>query len=286
MIKHIPQENLADWDLIIEPGKGEKNYWKDIWHFRELFYILSWRDIKVRYKQTTLGAAWALFRPLLTMIVFVFIFGSVAGLSTKGGPPYSIIVFSGLLPWQFFSNALSESGNSLITNSNLLSKVYFPRMIIPAASIITSLVDFAISFGILLILMLFYKFVPPIQIIILPVFIILAFLAAFGTGLLVTALNVKYRDFRYIMPFVIQYGIYISPVGFNTAKIVEKVGYQWRNVIYINPLTGIIDGFRWCILGEPMYWTGFFISISVVVFFMVIGIWYFRKTEKSFADNF
>ena len=285
MIKNIQQEKTADWDLVIEPGKGEKNYWKDIWHFRELFYILSWRDIKVRYKQTTLGAAWALFRPLLTMIVFVFIFGRVAGLSTKGGAPYSIIVFSGLLPWQFFSNALSESGNSLITNSNLLSKVYFPRMIIPAASIITSLVDFAISFGILLVLMLYYRFVPPLQIVFLPLFVIGAFMAAFGTGLLVTALNVKYRDFRYILPFVIQYGIYISPVGFNTAKIVEKVGYQWRNIIYLNPLTGIIDGFRWCILGEPMYWTGLIISISVVLLFMCIGIWYFRKTEKSFADN-
>jgi lipopolysaccharide transport system permease protein len=272
-------------ELVIEAGASEKNYWKDIWNFRELFYILSWRDIKVRYKQTSIGAAWALLRPLLTMIVFVFIFGRVAGLSSQNGPPYAIIVFAGLLPWQFFANALSEASNSLIGNTNLISKVYFPRMIIPAASVITSLVDFAISFAILVILMIIYRFVPPIQILFLPAFIILAFIVAFGIGLYITALNVKYRDFRYIIPFVIQYGIYISPVGFNTAKIVEKVGSKWQTWLYVNPLVGIIDGFRWCIVGEPMYWPGFFISVVVISFFLWLGIWYFRKTERSFADN-
>jgi lipopolysaccharide transport system permease protein len=271
--------------LVIEAGLSGKNYWKDIWRFKELFYILSWRDIKVRYKQTTIGAAWAILRPLLTMIIFTFIFGNVAKFGNDSRAPYAIIVFAGLLPWQFFSNALSEASNSLIGNSNLISKVYFPRMIIPAASIITSLVDFLISFVIMIALMLIYQFTPPINIILLPLFILLVFFTAFGTGLYFTAVNVKYRDFRYVLPFIVQYGIYISPVGFSTAKIVEKTGEQWHNWIYLNPLAGIIDGFRWCILGDPMYWPGFMISLSVIVFFMILGVWYFRKTEKSFADN-
>lgn len=272
-------------ELVIEAGQTEKNYWRDLWRFRELFYILSWRDIKVRYKQTSIGAAWALLRPLLTMIIFVFIFGRVAGLSEKDGPPYSIIVFAGLLPWQFFANALSEASSSLIGNTNLISKVYFPRMIIPASSVITSLVDFAISFAILIALMLGYRFLPPLQILLLPVFIVLTFLVAFGIGLYVTALNVKYRDVRYVIPFVVQFGIYVSPVGFSTGKIVEKLGEKWQDIIYVNPLVGIIDGFRWCIVGDPMYWRGFIISVVFTLFFLWLGIWYFRKTEKSFADN-
>ena len=272
-------------ELIIEAGRSEKNYWKDIWNYRELFYILSWRDIKVRYKQTTIGAAWAILRPLLTMIVFAFIFGHVAGMATKNGPPYTILVFAGLLPWQFFANALSEASNSLIGNTNLISKVYFPRMIIPASSVITSLMDFAISFAILVALMLIYRFAPPIQIFALPFFILMAFLTAFGTGLYATALNVKYRDFRYVIPFIIQYGIYISPVGFSTAKIIEKTGPAWQNWVYLNPLVGVIDGFRWCIVGDAMYWPGFFISSVVTLIFLWVGIWYFRKTEKTFADN-
>ncbi len=272
-------------ELIIEANRSEKNYWGDLWRYRELFYILSWRDIKVRYKQTTIGAAWAIIRPLLTMIIFVFIFGNVAGLSSKGGPPYSILVFAGLLPWQFFANALGEASNSLIGNTNLISKVYFPRMIIPASSIMTSLIDLGISFSILVVLMLIYRFVPPIQILFLPLFIILAFIFSFGVGLYITALNVKYRDFRYIIPFVIQYGIYASPVGFSTAKIVQKIGVQWENWLYLNPMVGIIDGFRCCIVGDPMYWPGFAISLTVLLFFLWLGIWYFRKTEKSFADN-
>ncbi len=271
--------------LMIEAGRSEKNYWKDIWRFKELFYILSWRDIKVRYKQTTIGAAWAILRPLLTMIIFTFIFGSVAKFGNDSSVPYAIIVFAGLLPWQFFSNALNEASNSLIGNSNLISKVYFPRMIIPAASIITSLVDFLISFVIMIGLMIIYQFTPSLNILLLPFFILLVFLIAFGTGLYFTAINVKYRDFRYVLPFIVQFGIYVSPVGFSTAKIVEKTGERWHNWIYLNPLAGIIDGFRWCILGDPMYWPGFFVSLVVIVFFMVIGIWYFRKTEKSFADN-
>lgn len=272
-------------NIVIEAGLSEKNYWKDIWRFKELFYILSWRDVKVRYKQTTIGAAWAIVRPLLTMIVFAFIFGRVAGMAELNGPPYMIVVFAGLLPWQFFANALSEASNSLIGNTNLISKIYFPRMIIPAASVITSLVDFAISFAILLVLMILYQFAPPVQILALPLFIIMAFLLAFGVGLYVTALNVKYRDFRYIVPFIIQFGIYISPVGFTSAKMIETIGHQWQLLIYLNPIVSIIDGFRWCIMGESMYWPGFILSLSVTIFFLWLGIWYFRRTEKSFADD-
>ena len=266
---------------IIEAGRTEKNYWKDIWAFRELFYILSWRDIKVRYKQTVLGAAWSLIRPLLTTIVFTIIFSRVAKLGAPDGAPYAIMVFSGMLPWQFFANAMGEASNSLIGNSNLISKIYFPRLIIPASSIITSLVDFAISFLLLLGMFLVYQYTPNVKIVLLPLFIILAFIAAFGVGLFLTALNVKYRDFRYIIPFIIQFGLYITPVGFSSAVVPAK----WRPLYSLNPMVGIVDGFRWCILGEPMNWQGFLISLAVILFFVFVGTTYFRKTEKSFADN-
>ncbi|WP_276480598.1 ABC transporter permease [Paraflavitalea pollutisoli] len=272
-------------ELIIEPGKAEKNYWADLWRFRELFYILSWRDIKVRYKQTVVGAAWGLVRPLLTMLIFTFVFGKVANLEVKGGAPYPIIVFAGLLPWQFFSAALTEASNSLIGNTNLITKIYFPRLIIPASAIIVSLVDFAISFGLLLAVMIFYQYLPPIQILMLPVFIVLAFLVAFGAGLYITALNVKYRDFRYIIPFIVQFGLYVTPVGYSSTVIAEKYGEQARFWYSMNPVVGVIDGFRWCITGEPIYVPGLLLSIVVCFIFLWLGIWYFRKTEKSFADN-
>jgi lipopolysaccharide transport system permease protein len=276
---------LFEDELIIEPGKTEKNYWLDLWRFRELFYILSWRDIKVRYKQTVIGAAWGVIRPLLTMLVFTFVFGRIAGLAQKSGPPYPVIVFAGLLPWQFFSAALSEASNSLIGNTNLITKIYFPRLIIPASAIIVSFVDFAISFGLLLLVMLFYSYLPPVQIFLLPVFIILAFLVAFGAGLYITALNVKYRDFRYIIPFIVQFGIYITPVGYSSVVIAEKYSQQVRLLYSLNPVVGVIDGFRWCITGEPIYWPGLLLSSIVALFFVWLGIRYFRKTEKSFADN-
>jgi lipopolysaccharide transport system permease protein len=269
-------------ELIIEPGKSEKNYWIDLWRYRELFYILSWRDIKVRYRQTTIGAAWAVIRPLLTMIIFTVVFGRFANLKNDvPGVPYALVVLSGMLPWQFFSSALSEASNSLIGNTNLVSKIYFPRMIIPASSIITSLVDFAISFAILAVMLLFFQFLPPLQILWLPVFILISFLASFGIGLYLTALNVKYRDFRYIVPFIVQFGIFISPVGWTSARVPE----QWRLLYSVNPMVGVIDGFRWCITGTPMYWPGLIVSMAVTMFFLIIGIRYFRKTEKSFADN-
>ncbi len=267
--------------IIIEPGRTEQNYWRDLWLFRELFYILSWRDIKVRYKQTVIGTAWSIIRPLLTTIIFTIVFSRVAKLGEPSGAPYAIMVFAGMLPWQFFANALSEASNSLIGNANLVSKVYFPRMIIPASSIITSLVDFAISFLLLLAMMVFYQYVPDVKILLLPVFILMALAAAFGVGLYITALNVKYRDFRYIIPFIVQIGLYITPVGFSSSLVPEK----WRLWYSLNPMVGVVDGFRWCILDEPMYRPGFFISVFMIVLFLWVGVVYFRKTEKSFADN-
>lgn len=268
-------------EIIIEAGRTERNYWRDIWRYRELFYILSWRDIKVRYKQTVIGAAWSIVRPVLTTIIFTIVFSRVAKIGYEGAAPYALMVYAGMLPWQFFSNALTEASNSLIGNTNLISKVYFPRLIVPASSVITSLVDFAISFGILLVMLVIYRFLPPWQILMLPFFIVLSFLAAFGTGLYITALNVKYRDFRYIIPFIVQFGLYITPVGFASSNIPDK----WRLLYSLNPMVGIIDGFRWCILGDEMYWPGFFVSAAVILFFLWLGIWYFRRTEKSFADN-
>ncbi len=272
-------------DLIIEAGRNEKNYWGDLWRYRELFYILSWRDIKVRYKQTTMGAAWGIIRPLLTMIIFSLVFGRVANLAKSSAYPYPLLVFSGLLPWQFFSTALSDAGNSLISNTNLISKVYFPRMIVPASAVITSLVDFAISFGILLVMMVFLHFAPSSRIFLLPVFILLTLLVSIGTGLFVTALNVKFRDFRYIIPFVMQIGVYITPVGYSSARIAQQFSERARFWYSLNPVVGIIDGFRWCILGEPLYWPAQILSLVMTVFFLCLGVWYFRKTEKGFADN-
>jgi lipopolysaccharide transport system permease protein len=277
----MAKTNNEDWDLVLESGRADMHYWKDLWRFRELFYILSWRDIKVRYKQTVLGAAWSIIRPLLTTIIFTVVFSKIAKLDNPGNAPYALMVFAGMLPWQFFSNALSESSNSLIGNANLITKVYFPRLIIPASSVITSLVDFAISFLILIVMMFWYQYIPSWNIFFLPIFILLAFMCAFGVGLYLTAVNVKYRDFRYIIPFIIQFGLYITPVGFSSAVIGEK----WKLLYALNPMVGVIDGFRWCILGDPMNWNSFIFSFVVIVIFLIIGITYFRKMEKSFADN-
>ena len=268
-------------EIIIKAGAAEKNYFNDLWRFRELFYILSWRDIKVRYKQTVIGAAWSVIRPLLTTIVFTVIFSKVAKLENPGSAPYALMVFAGMLPWQFFSNALSEASNSLIGNANLISKVYFPRMIIPASSVITSLVDFGISFILLLLMMVWFQFLPPLQILLLPLFILLAFVTAFGTGLYLTAVNVKYRDFRYIIPFIVQIGLYITPVGFSSSIITEK----YRLLFSLNPMVGVIDGFRWCLLGEPFQLQSLLLSATVSLLFLWLGVWYFRKVEKTFADN-
>lgn len=268
--------------LIIEAGRAEKHYWADLWRYRELFYILSWRDIKVRYKQTVVGALWSIIRPLLTMIIFTLVFSKIAKLPSEGAAPYAIMVYAAMLPWQFFSNALSESSNSLIGNANLISKVYFPRLIIPTAAVITSFIDFLISFVILIGLMIYYQYAPTLNILMLPVFLVIAFLASMGLGLYLTALNVKFRDFRYIVPFLVQFGLYISPVGFSSSIVPEK----WRLLYSLNPMVGVIDGFRWCILGgdSHIYMPGFLLSLGIVVLFLWLGIYQFRKMEKTFAD--
>ncbi|MGV2826791.1 ABC transporter permease [Myxosarcina sp. GI1(2024)] len=269
-------------ELVIEAGRSERQYWRDLWRYRELFYFLAWRDILVRYKQTVIGMAWALIRPFLTMVVFTVVFGNIAKLPTEGGAPYPILVFAAMLPWQFFANSLSECSNSLITNSNLISKVYFPRLIVPSSAVVVSFVDFLISGMILLGLMAWYDFVPSWRIITLPLFISIAFAASIGVGLWLASLNVQYRDFRYIVPFIVQFGLYISPVGFSSSVVPQ----QWRLLYSLNPMVGVIDGFRWAILGgeSNLYLPGFLLSLGLVMAFLFSGIWYFRKMERTFAD--
>ncbi len=272
----------AQTKLIIVPGRTEKNYLQDLWRYRELFYALSWRDISARYKQTVMGVLWALIRPFLTMVVFTIVFGKLAKLPAEGNAPYALMVCAAMLPWQFFASSLSESSNSLIANAQLITKTYFPRLIIPTSSIITCFVDFLISFFILILIMIYYSYMPTLNILLLPLFALMGFLAALGIGLYITSLNVKYRDFRYIVPFFVQFGLYISPVGFSSSIIPEK----YRLIYSLNPMVCVIDGFRWSIIGQgaSIYWPGFFLSIGVTFFFLYLGIKKFRSMEKSFAD--
>ena len=279
---------MSKHKIVIEPNSKIASYWKDIWSYRGLFYFLSWRDILVRYKQTSIGILWSVLRPLLTIIVFTVVFNKLGNFNSEGSLPYAIMVCAGMLPWQFFSNSFSETSNSLIANSNLLTKVYFPRLIVPASSIITSLLDFFISFVILAALMVWYKFVPGWQIILLPVFLIWAVVVSLGAGLFVAALNVKYRDFRYIIPFVVQFGLYISPVGFSSKLIYENknlpIGVKY--LYSLNPIVGVIDGFRWCIQNNDvgLFWPGLIISIVISIIMFWGGIRYFRASERKFAD--
>lgn len=274
-------EKLNEFDLIIEPGRSEKNYWNDIWRFRELFLFMAWRDILVRYKQTAIGLAWSIIRPVLTMIVFSVVFGRLAKLPSQG-VPYPILVFAALLPWQFFSTSFSDASASLVGNSTMLTKIYFPRLIIPVSTIIVNVIDFLISFIILAVMMVWYNFLPGWTILCLPLFLFLAFIASLSAGLYVAALNVKFRDFKYIVPFVVQFGLYISPVGFSSSIVPEK----WKLLYSLNPMVGIIDGFRWSILGgdNHIYLPGLMLSISVIILMLIFSIRYFRKTEKTFAD--
>jgi lipopolysaccharide transport system permease protein len=267
--------------LIIEAGRAERQYWRDLWRYRELFYFLAWRDLLIRYKQTVVGVAWSVIRPFLTMVVLTVVFGKF-GKMPSGGVPYPILVFCGMLPWQFFSTALSESGNSLVGNSNLISKVYFPRLVVPASSVITSFVDFLISAAFLVVLMAWYRYLPSPNCALLPLFVVLAFAASFGAGLWIAALMVEYRDFRFIVPFIVQFGLYLSPVGFYSSVVPEK----WRLLYSLNPMVGVIDGFRWCILGGQhlIYWPGLAVSVVGVIVLVATGIWYFRRTERTFAD--
>ena len=268
--------------IVIEPGRHERNYWADLWRYRELFRVLAWRDLAVRYKQTVIGVAWAVLRPLITMLVFTVIFGRIAKLPSEGTAPYPLMVFAGMLPWSFFSTGLSEASNSLVNNANLISKVYFPRLIVPVATVVVAFVDFLITFSMLIVLMVWYQYPPGWRTLVLPAFTMLAFLASIGPALWITALNVKYRDFRYVIPFIVQFGLYVSPVGFSSSVIPE----EWRFVYSLNPMVGVIDGFRWCILGgqSPLHLPDLAVSAVVAGFFLWFGIHRFRKTERSFAD--
>jgi len=266
---------------IIEPGRIERQYWRDLWHYRELFYVLAWRDLSVRYKQTAIGIIWAVLQPLLTTIIFTVLFGRIAKMPADG-VPYTLLVMAGTLPWQFFSASLTGSSQSLVSNANLISKVYFPRLIIPAGAVITALVDMLITFCLMFILMAWFQFLPTWRFALLPPLVVMAFLAALGPGLLLTALNVKFRDFRYIIPFLIQIGTFVSPVGFPSSVVPPS----WRFFYYLNPMAGVIDGFRWALLdgkGGAAFPT-FALSLAVIVLFAILGVWYFRKTEKTFAD--
>jgi lipopolysaccharide transport system permease protein len=269
-------------ELIIEPGRGEKNYWRDLWRYRELFYFLAWRDILVRYKQTAIGVAWAVVKPVLTTLVFTIVFGRIAKLPSDGKAPYNLMVFAAMLPWQFFSTSLAECSSSLVSNSNLISKIYFPRLIVPAGSVITSFVDFLISGAVLAVMMACLRWWPDWRLVCLPLFIVLASAVAAGPGLWLAALTVKYRDFRYVVPFIVQAGLYFSPVGFSSKIVPEK----WRLLYSMNPMVGVIDGFRWSLLrGEtPLYWPGLGMSLALTSLLLLSGIWYFRRVEKSFAD--
>ena len=267
---------------VLEPGRAGRQYWADLWRYRELFLILAWRDVAVRYKQTLIGMLWAVIRPLLTMGVFTVVFGRIAGLPSDGSAPYALMVYAGMLPWYLFSAALAGAADSMIGNSSMVAKVYFPRMILPAAAIVTALVDFLISFSILVALMAWYGFAPGWRIALLPVFIVLAVVASLGPGLWIAALNVKYRDFRYVIPFILQIGLYVSPVGFTSSVIPQ----QWRLLYSLNPMVGVIDGFRWCILGgeSALYGPGLAASVAIATLLLWVGANRFRRTERTFAD--
>ena len=272
-------------EIIIEAGRTESQYWRDLLRYRELFYFLAWRDVLVRYKQTVIGILWAVLRPLLTLFIFVFIFGRVAKLPAHG-MPYPVMVFAGLLPWQLFSTSLTECSTSLITNSNLISKVYFPRLIVPASAVIVSFVDFAISLGLLALLMIFYHVWPTWDLLALPFLTLLALIASTGAGLWLAALNVEYRDFRYVVPFFVQLGLYVSPVGFSSSLVRDKLGETVFVLYSLNPMVGVVDGFRWAISGgaTPVFVPGLIASFSVMSLLLVSGVWYFRRMERTFAD--
>lgn len=278
----IRPAKLGDFDIIIEPNRTTSDFLYELVQFRELFVFMALRDILVRYKQTIVGVAWSVIRPLLSMIIFTVIFGRVAKLPSESGVPYPIMVFSALLPWQYFSNAMSSSSESFLRASSMISKIYFPRLILPTSSVLVSAVDFGISFVLLCLLMIFYRFMPSARILLIPLFFIPVTVTALGIGYLFSALGVRYRDFKHIMPFMVQFGLYVSPVGFSSSVIPDK----WRLLYSLNPMVGVIDGFRWCIQGtaESLYMPGFVISLVVAVTVFYFGLKYFRKTERTFAD--
>lgn len=267
--------------FVIEAGRAEREYWKDLWRYRELFFILTWRDVAVQYKQTVVGILWAVLRPFLTMLAFTFVFGKMAKLPSEGQAPYALMVFVAMLPWQLVATALTTSANSLVNNANLVSKVYFPRVLVPASSVSVAVVDFVISLVLLGAIMVWYQYVPPVQFFVVLPLTLLAGLVALGPGLIFCSLNVNYRDFRIIVPFLTQFGLYISPVGFSTSIVPE----QWRLLFECNPMVGIIDGFRWALLGTVDF-PGRALGISCLcaVAFLWWGVLIFQKTERTFAD--
>ena len=276
------QRDSANQWLVLEANRIEKLYWKDLWRSRELFAIFAWRDIAVRYKQTFIGVAWALIRPFLTMVVLTVIFGKLANLPSDGDAPYAILVFAAMLPWQFFSTALSSCSESLLANSNLLTKVYFPRLIVPAAAVITSFVDFLISFVILAGLMVWFHWMPSWRLLTLPLWVAIAFAVSMGAGLWLASLNVQYRDFRYVVPFLVQFGLYVSPVGFSSTIVPAK----WQLLYALNPMVGVIEGFRWAIIGKgaTINPAGFWLSMGIVALLAITGLRQFRRMEQRFAD--
>lgn len=269
------------FEIIIDPNKKRSHYWLDVWKFRELFYFFAWRDLLVRYKQTFIGVAWSVIRPLLTMVVFTAIFGSLAKLPSHG-VPYVLLVGAAMIPWQFFANSFADASNSLIGNSSMLTKVYFPRFIIPVSTIIVSLVDFFISLLILFLLMMWYHFIPGVKIISIFFFLFIAIITSLGAGLFVSAMNVKYRDFKFIVPFIVQFGLFVSPVGFSSSIIPQ----QWKFIYSLNPMVAVIDGFRWAILGGEyvIYVPGLIASIVIAILLLITGIKFFRSTERRLAD--
>jgi lipopolysaccharide transport system permease protein len=277
----------AQYERVIKPSRGWINIdFKELWRYRELFVFLAWRDILVRYKQTYLGIAWAVLQPFLTVVVFTIVFGKL-GKFPNYGVPYPVLVLAGLLPWQFFANALSESSNSLVASARIISKIYFPRLVIPASTVISGLVDLLVGFLLTMIVMAFYRVIPSSQIVFLPLFLLMVFLAAFAVGFWFSALNVKYRDVKYIVPFIARMGMFISPIPFATAFLAEKIPAKYILAYYIvNPMVGVIDGFRWCILGPQFQpnWTGVAASAVVIALLLISGVFYFRRMEKTFAD--
>ena len=266
--------------LVIEAGHTERHYWRDLWRYRELFFFLAWRDVLVRYKETVVGVAWSVIRPVATMVVFTLVFGRIAQLPSDG-VPYPILVFAALLPWQFFANTVSEGSNSLVENSNVISKVYFPRMLVPLSTVLVSLVDFLISLALLALLLAWYAFLPGPRVVLLPAFLGLAAVTAIGITLLLSALNVRYRDVRYVVPFLIQFGLFMSPVGFSASVVPET----WRWLYALNPMVGVIEGFRWCLLPSHVLDLRSLVAAAVIALIMLVGgVVYFRRTERSFAD--
>jgi lipopolysaccharide transport system permease protein len=268
--------------LIIEAGRSERQYWSDLWRYRELFYVLAWRDMMIRYKQTVVGVLWAFLQPFIPAVISTIIFSRVAHLGSIPGVPYFLMVFCAMLPWQFFSSSLGSATQSVVGNSSLISKVYFPRLIVPGAAVVTSTADFFVTLIPLFGAMAWAHIWPTWRTLFLPAFILLAFLASLGPGLLLTALNVRFRDFRLLIPFLLQIGLYVTPVMYWS----DKVSAFWRPFYALNPMEGVIEGFRWAICGPASNFRSdcFLISLEVNIAMVCLGVWYFRRTERTFAD--